>query len=102
MTRRALTKNKVAISRFQKYLVHLHAEAGDPLHVLCGQVGLAVLLALSQCYVQRLGDDDAAVHLSDGLGGLFRRRKAHETESLEERESDMRIPLQRLPCLLYL
>merc|ERR1719438_312119 len=60
----------------------LHPHAGHALDVLGSQVSLAVLLPLGQSHVQRLGDDDAAIHLSDGLGGLLRGREAHESESL--------------------
>ena len=64
------------------YLVHLHAESSDSLHVLRGEVSLPVLLALGQSDIQRLGDDDAAVHFSDGLSGLFRCRETDEAEAL--------------------
>ena len=45
-------------------------------------MGLPVLLPLGQSDVQRLGHDDPAVHLGDGLGGLLRRREADEAKSL--------------------
>jgi len=45
-------------------------------------VSLAVLLPLGQGHVQRLGHDDAAVHLGDRLGGLLGGREADESESL--------------------
>ena len=60
----------------------LHPHAGHTLDVLGSQVSLAVLLPLGQGHVQRLGDDDAAIHLSDGLGGLLWGREANESESL--------------------
>merc|ERR1719220_3386721 len=46
------------------------------------EVSLAVLLPLGQGHVQRLGHDDAAVHLGDRLGGLLGGREADESESL--------------------
>ena len=45
-------------------------------------MSLAVLLALRECDVERLGDDDAAVHLGHGLRGLFRGGETDESESL--------------------
>ena len=43
---------------------------------------LAVLFALGQGHVEGLGADDAAVHVGDGLGGLFGRAEADEAEAL--------------------
>merc|ERR1719336_1723062 len=60
----------------------LHPHAGHPLDVLAGQMGLPVLLPLGQSHVQRLGHDDASVHLSHGLGGFLRRREANESKAL--------------------
>ena len=50
-------------------------------HILSGEVRLAILLALRKSDVERLDDDNATVHLSDGLGGLFWRTEADETEA---------------------
>ena len=58
------------------------ADSGHPLHVLVGEVGLALLLALGQSHIQRLGGHDAPVHLSDGLGGLLRGGEAHKAKAL--------------------
>ena len=63
-------------------LLILHARGGQALHVLRGQVVLAVLLALSERHVERLGAHDAAVHVGDGFGGLLRRAEADEAEAL--------------------
>ena len=56
--------------------------AGDALHVLVGEVGLALLFALGQGHVEGLGAHDAPVHLRHSLGGLLRRGEADEAESL--------------------
>jgi len=45
-------------------------------------MGLPVLLPLGQSDVQRLGHDDPAVHLGDGLGGLLGGGEADEAEAL--------------------
>ena len=45
-------------------------------------MGLSVLLPLGEGHVQRLGHDDPAVHLGDGLGSLLGGREADESESL--------------------
>ena len=60
----------------------LHPHPSHALDVLTGQVSLAVLLPLGQGNVQRLGHDDATVHLGDSLGGLLWRRETDESESL--------------------
>jgi len=60
----------------------LHPHAGHPLDVLGGQVSLPVLLPLGEGNVEGLGNDDPAVHLSHGLGGLFRGGEADEAEAL--------------------
>lgn len=57
------------------------AHAGHPLHVLVGQVCLALLFALGQSHVQRLGGHDASVHLCHGFGGLLRGGEADETKA---------------------
>ena len=56
--------------------------AGDALHVLVGEVGLALLFALGQGHIEGLGAHDAAVHLGHGLGGLLRGGEADEAEPL--------------------
>ena len=56
--------------------------ASDALHVLIGEVGLALLLALGQSHVEGLGAHDAAVHLRHGLGGLLWGGEADEAEAL--------------------
>ncbi len=57
------------------------SDGGHPLHVLTGEMRLALLLPLSQSHVQRLGGHDTTVHLRHGLGGFFRRREADEAEA---------------------
>ena len=65
------------------YLSHLlHPHAGNSLHVLAGEVRLAVLLPLRKCNIERLGHNDAAVHLSHGLGGFFGAAEANEPKAL--------------------
>ena len=59
----------------------LRPHAGHPLDVLGGEVSLPVLLSLGESNIERLGNDDPSVHLSDGLGCLLRRREANETEA---------------------
>lgn len=56
--------------------------AGDALHVLIGEVGLALLLALGQGHVEGFGAHDAAVHLCHGFSGLLRGGEADESEAL--------------------
>lgn len=53
---------------------------GEALHVLVGQDGLPLLLALGQCHVQWLGPHDAPVHLCHGLRRLFWRGKTHKAK----------------------
>ena len=65
-----------------EHLAHLlHAHAGHALHVLRRQLGLAIFLALSQRHVQRLRDEDAAIHFRNGLGRFLGRREADEAEA---------------------
>jgi len=65
-----------------RHLLVLEASGGESLHVLRGQMVLAVLLALGKCDVERLGADDSSVHVSNGLCGLFGRAEADESEAL--------------------
>ena len=58
-------------------------------HVLCGQMGLAILFLLGKGDMERLGDDDPSVHFSGGPCGLLRRREAHETDSFEASLHDL-------------
>lgn len=58
------------------------SHSSDALHVLVGQVGFALLLALGESHVEGLGAHDASVHLGHGLGGLLRGREANEAEAL--------------------
>lgn len=58
------------------------SHSSDALHVLVGEVGFALLFALGESHVEGLGADDASVHLSHGLGGLFGGREADEAETL--------------------
>lgn len=58
------------------------SHSSDALHVLVGKVGFALLFALGESHVEGLGADDASVHLSHGLGGLFGGREADEAETL--------------------
>lgn len=44
-------------------------------------MGLTLLLPLGERDVYGLGADDAAVHLSNGSGGLFRTGEANESEA---------------------
>merc|ERR1719318_51587 len=60
----------------------LHAHACHALDVLTGQVCFTVLLPLSQGHVERLGHDNAAIHLSHGLGSFLGGGEAHEPKSL--------------------
>lgn len=53
---------------------------GEALHVLVGQDGLPLLFALGQRHIQRLGANDAPVHLCHGLGRLFWRGKTHKAK----------------------
>jgi len=72
-----------AVARLEDLLAHLlDAHVGHALHVLRRQVRLAVFLPLSQGNVQGLLDQDPAVHLRHGLGGLLGGREAHEAEAL--------------------
>ena len=50
------------------------------LHALVGQGGLPLLFALGQRHVQRLGAEDAPVHLGHGLCCLFWRGKTHKAK----------------------
>merc|ERR1719400_693454 len=59
----------------------LHPHASHPLDVLGSQVSLPVLLSLCEGNIERLGNDDPSVHLSDGLGRLLGRREANKTEA---------------------
>ena len=45
-------------------------------------MSLPVLFSLGESNIERLGNDDPSVHLSDGFGCLLRRREATETEAL--------------------
>lgn len=56
--------------------------AGNALHVLVGEVGLALLFALGESHVERFGADDASVHLRHRLGGLFGGGEADKAEAL--------------------
>ena len=47
-------------------------DGGQSLQVLVGEDGFALLLALSQCNVQRLGCNNTPVHLSYRFGCFFR------------------------------
>merc|ERR1719339_463025 len=59
----------------------LHPHASHPLDVLGSQVSLPVLLSLCEGNIEGLGNDDPAVHLSDGLGRLLGRGEANKTEA---------------------
>lgn len=58
------------------------SHASDALHVLVGEVGLALFFSLSESYVEGLRADDTTVHLSHGFGGLLRRGEADKAEAL--------------------
>ena len=57
------------------------SHACNTLHVLVGEVGLALLFALSQSHVERFGANDPAVHLGHSLGGFFRGGEANKAEA---------------------
>merc|ERR1719427_1196403 len=59
----------------------LHPHTSHPLDVLGSKVSLPVLLSLCEGNIEGLGNDDPAVHLSDGLGRLLGRREANKTEA---------------------
>merc|ERR1719277_323891 len=60
----------------------LHSHASHALDILTGQVCFTVLLPLSKSHIQRLGNDDSAVHLCHCLGGFLGGGEAHEPKSL--------------------
>ena len=53
---------------------------GEALHVLVGQDGLSLFLALGQRHIPWLGAHDAPIHLCHGLGRLFWRGKTHKAK----------------------
>lgn len=57
-------------------------DCGHPLHVLVGEVGLTLLLALGQGHVQRLCGNNTSIHLRHSLGGLLGGREAHKAKAL--------------------
>ena len=61
---------------------YLHAKSRHTLHILLIEMCLAFILALSQRHIQRLWDQDAAIHLGHSLRCFFRWTEAHEAESL--------------------
>merc|ERR1719233_398450 len=67
------------------YLLHtthlLHSHASHALNILTGQVCFTVLLPLSKGHIQRLGNDDSAIHLSHCLSSLLGGGEAHEPKS---------------------
>jgi len=63
-------------------LHYLHAKSRHTLHILLIEMCLAFVLALSQRDVQRLGDQNATIHLRHSLCCFFRRTEAHESEAL--------------------
>lgn len=58
------------------------SHASDTLHVLVGEMGFALFFPLSESDVEGLRADDAAVHLSHGLGGLLGGGEADKSEAL--------------------
>lgn len=58
------------------------SHAGDTLHVLVGQVGFALLFALSKSNIEGFGANDSSVHLSHSLGGLLGGGEADKAEAL--------------------
>lgn len=69
-------------ARREHRLSHLlHPHVCEPLHVLTGQVGLALFLPLSEGDVERLRSNDASVHFRHGLGSLVGTGEADESEA---------------------
>merc|ERR1712128_197898 len=60
----------------------LHAHACHALDVLTGQVCFTVLPSLSKSHVERLGHNDATIHLCHSFGCFLGRGEAHEPKSL--------------------
>lgn len=54
---------------------------GHPLHAQSSQVSLTLLLALGQGNVERLGHNDAAIHVSDCFGGFLRGGETHKPKA---------------------
>ena len=74
--------HEVAWTARLEHLTHLlHAHASHSLHVLRSKLCLAVFFSLSQGDIQRLGNEDTAIHLGHGLGCFFRRWKANEAKT---------------------
>ena len=66
------------------HLLHaLYPHPRHPLNILTRQVGLPVLLSLGERHVERLGHDDAPVHLSDCFRGFLRSGEAHKAKTLK-------------------
>lgn len=57
------------------------SHSSDTLHILVGEVGLALLFALGESHVEGFGADDASVHLSHGFGGLLRGGEADKAKT---------------------
>ena len=66
------------------HLLHaLNPHPRHPLNILARQVGLPVLLSLGERHVERLGHDDAPVHLSNCFRGFLRSGEAHKAKTLK-------------------